>query len=90
MYCLSKKDAETVAEELREWSNGTIRTGVYHAGIDDNEKETIHVRWREGKVNCICATIAFGLGIDKGDVRYVIHHSVSGLPPNGYSFFHIV
>ncbi|OWZ78617.1 ATP-dependent DNA helicase [Cryptococcus neoformans Bt85] len=77
VYCLSKKDAETVAEELREWSNGTIRTGVYHAGIDDNEKETIHVRWREGKVNCICATIAFGLGIDKGDVRYVIHHSMS-------------
>ncbi|KAE8538337.1 hypothetical protein D1P53_005682 [Cryptococcus gattii VGV] len=77
VYCLSKKDAETVAEELREWSNGGIKTGVYHAGIDDTEKEIIHVRWREGKVNCICATIAFGLGIDKGDVRYVIHHSMS-------------
>ncbi|WVO25108.1 uncharacterized protein IAS62_006494 [Cryptococcus decagattii] len=71
VYCLSKKDAETVAEELREWSNGDIKTGVYHAGIDDTEKEIIHVRWREGKVNCICATIAFGLGIDKGDVRYM-------------------
>ncbi|KAK8846868.1 hypothetical protein IAR55_005958 [Kwoniella newhampshirensis] len=71
VYCLSKKDAETVAEELREWSGGGIKTGVYHAGIDDNAKERIHVRWREGKINCICATIAFGLGIDKGDVRYM-------------------
>nr|XP_031858167.1 uncharacterized protein CI109_006409 [Kwoniella shandongensis]KAA5525239.1 hypothetical protein CI109_006409 [Kwoniella shandongensis] len=77
IYCLSKKDAETVAEELREWSNSGIKTGVYHAGIDDNAKERIHVRWREGKINCICATIAFGLGIDKGDVRYVAHHSMS-------------
>ncbi|WWD07841.1 hypothetical protein V865_005947 [Kwoniella europaea PYCC6329] len=71
IYCLSKKDAETVAEELREWSGGEIKTGIYHAGVEDYEKERIHVRWREGKVNCICATIAFGLGIDKGDVRYM-------------------
>ncbi|WWC87044.1 uncharacterized protein L201_001929 [Kwoniella dendrophila CBS 6074] len=71
IYCLSKKDAETVAEELREWSGGNIKTGIYHAGVEDYEKERIHVRWREGKVNCICATIAFGLGIDKGDVRYM-------------------
>ncbi|WVR04515.1 hypothetical protein IAU60_001519 [Kwoniella sp. DSM 27419] len=71
IYCLSKKDAETVADDLRQWSSGAIKTGVYHAGIDDSEKERIHVRWREGNVNCICATIAFGLGIDKGDVRYM-------------------
>ncbi|OCF58975.1 ATP-dependent DNA helicase [Kwoniella mangroviensis CBS 10435] len=71
IYCLSKKDVETVAEELREWSGGEIKTGIYHAGVEENEKERIHVRWREGKVNCICATIAFGLGIDKGDVRYM-------------------
>nr|XP_018265542.1 ATP-dependent DNA helicase [Kwoniella dejecticola CBS 10117]OBR87700.1 ATP-dependent DNA helicase [Kwoniella dejecticola CBS 10117] len=77
IYCLSKKDAETVAEELREWSNGEIKTGVYHAGIEDYDKERIHVKWREGRINVICATIAFGLGIDKGDVRYVIHHSMS-------------
>ncbi|WVQ97922.1 hypothetical protein IAU59_005040 [Kwoniella sp. CBS 9459] len=71
IYCLSKKDAETVADELRTCSEGEIKTGVYHAGIDDFEKERIHVNWRKGKVNCICATIAFGLGIDKGDVRYM-------------------
>nr|XP_019008636.1 ATP-dependent DNA helicase [Kwoniella pini CBS 10737]OCF47417.1 ATP-dependent DNA helicase [Kwoniella pini CBS 10737] len=71
IYCLSKKDAETVADELRDWSNGDIKTGVYHAGIEDYEKERIHVKWREGRINVICATIAFGLGIDKGDVRYM-------------------
>ncbi|WVQ74143.1 hypothetical protein IAR50_003735 [Cryptococcus sp. DSM 104548] len=77
VYCLSKKDAENVSDELKQWSNGDIKTGVYHAGIDDHEKERIHLDWRRGKINCICATIAFGLGIDKGDVRYVIHHSLS-------------
>ncbi|EIW68807.1 hypothetical protein TREMEDRAFT_12143, partial [Tremella mesenterica DSM 1558] len=77
IYCLSKKDTETVADELREWSRGQIKTGVYHAGVDDAAKEGIHLDWRKGRINCICATIAFGLGIDKGDVRYVIHHSMS-------------
>ncbi|ORY27061.1 P-loop containing nucleoside triphosphate hydrolase protein [Naematelia encephala] len=77
IYCLSKKDAEVVAEALREWSKQSIKTGVYHAGLEDWQKEGIHKDWRSGKVNVICATIAFGLGIDKGDVRYVIHHSMS-------------
>ncbi|TYJ53273.1 hypothetical protein B9479_006087 [Cryptococcus floricola] len=77
VYCLSKKDAENVSDDLRQWSNGGVKTGVYHAGIDDHQKERIHLDWRRGKINCICATIAFGLGIDKGDVRYVIHHSLS-------------
>ncbi|KAK4686598.1 hypothetical protein P7C73_g3531, partial [Tremellales sp. Uapishka_1] len=77
IYCLSKKDTETVADALRERSNGAIKTGVYHAGIEDYDKEKIHVNWRKGTINVICATIAFGLGIDKGDVRYVIHHSMS-------------
>ncbi|KAH7100070.1 ATP-dependent DNA helicase [Auriculariales sp. MPI-PUGE-AT-0066] len=74
VYCLSKKDTETVAAGLAERG---IRTGVYHADIGDGEKERLHVRWREGKVKVVCATIAFGLGIDKGDVRFVLHHTMS-------------
>ncbi|KIR37776.1 ATP-dependent DNA helicase [Cryptococcus deuterogattii 99/473] len=76
----ARPSQNTTSRTYHRWTNGesgivyclSKKTGVYHAGIDDTEKEIIHVRWREGKVNCICATIAFGLGIDKGDVRYVI------------------
>jgi ATP-dependent DNA helicase Q1 len=76
VYCLSKKDTETVATGLEEMSNGAIKTGVYHSEVGDSAKETLHQRWRKGKVDVVCATIAFGMGIDKGDVRFVIHHSV--------------
>ncbi|WVN90067.1 uncharacterized protein L203_105302 [Cryptococcus depauperatus CBS 7841] len=77
IYCLSKRDATNVADELFQWSEGNIKTGVYHAEVSDDQKEALHIEWRKGKINCICATIAFGMGIDKGDVRYVIHHSMS-------------
>ncbi|KAJ3823997.1 P-loop containing nucleoside triphosphate hydrolase protein [Lentinula raphanica] len=75
VYCLSKRDAEKVAEELH--SRGNIRTGVYHSERSESEKEKLHMNWQEGIVKVVCATIAFGLGIDKGDVRFVIHHSLS-------------
>ncbi|CAE7231975.1 unnamed protein product [Rhizoctonia solani] len=77
VYCLSKKDTETVAEGLSSCSKGAIRTGVYHADIGDHEKESLHIRWRNGEVQVVCATIAFGLGIDKSNVRFVLHHSMS-------------
>lgn len=77
IYCLSRKEAQEVADDLANFTNGKIKTGVYHAEVGDAAKERLHVQWREGKVKVVCATIAFGLGIDKGDVRFVIHHSMS-------------
>ncbi|KAF9226214.1 ATP-dependent DNA helicase [Gyrodon lividus] len=77
VYCLTKKDAETVATSLQDVSNGRIRTGVYHADIPDGQKEGLHKQWRDGSVQVVCATIAFGLGIDKGNVRFVLHHTKS-------------
>ncbi|KAJ6621593.1 P-loop containing nucleoside triphosphate hydrolase protein, partial [Mycena sp. CBHHK59/15] len=77
VYCFTKKDAEQVAEGLREQSQGKIKTGVYHADRKDNDKEALHKQWRKGVIQVVCATIAFGLGIDKGDVRFVLHHSKS-------------
>ncbi|KAF9235619.1 P-loop containing nucleoside triphosphate hydrolase protein [Melanogaster broomeanus] len=77
IYCLTKKDAETVATSLQEVSSGRIRTGVYHSDVPDGQKEGLHKRWRDGSVQVVCATIAFGLGIDKGNVRFVLHHTKS-------------
>ncbi|CDO71133.1 hypothetical protein BN946_scf184845.g3 [Trametes cinnabarina] len=70
-------DAEQVANDLYEKSDRKILTGVYHADIRDNVKQRLHEQWRNGKVKVVCATIAFGLGIDKGDVRFVLHHTKS-------------
>ncbi|KAJ7169741.1 P-loop containing nucleoside triphosphate hydrolase protein [Mycena filopes] len=77
VYCFTRKDAERVAEGLQQQSDGKIRTGVYHAERKDNDKESLHRQWRNGTIQVVCATIAFGLGIDKGDVRFVLHHSKS-------------
>lgn len=77
VYCLSKKDTEVMADALSELSGGQIKTGCYHADVDDDKKHRIHVRWRDGKVRVVCATIAFGMGIDKPDVRFVIHSGIS-------------
>ncbi|KAF8520930.1 ATP-dependent DNA helicase [Hysterangium stoloniferum] len=77
VYCLSKKDTEAVATGIKEASHGQIKTGVYHADIGDKEKENLHKQWRNGSIQVVCATIAFGLGIDMATVRFVLHHSKS-------------
>ncbi|KAF8588200.1 ATP-dependent DNA helicase [Ramaria rubella] len=77
VYCLSKKDAETVAAGIAETSGGKIKTGIYHADVGDKDKESLHKRWRQGHIQVVCATIAFGLGIDMATVRFVLHHSKS-------------
>lgn len=77
VYCLSKKDTETMAQQLSELSQGRIKTGCYHADVDDAQKHRIHLRWREGRIRVVCATIAFGMGIDKPDVRFVMHSGIS-------------
>ncbi|KIY65210.1 ATP-dependent DNA helicase [Cylindrobasidium torrendii FP15055 ss-10] len=74
IYCTSKKQAEEVATSLQE---AGIKTGFYHAEKEEHEKESLHGQWRRGEIKVICATTAFGMGIDKQDVRFVIHHSIS-------------
>ncbi|KIJ27343.1 hypothetical protein M422DRAFT_37824 [Sphaerobolus stellatus SS14] len=77
IYCLSKKDTETVAEGIAKASGGKIQTGVYHADVQDRQKEGLHKKWRQGEIQVVCATIAFGMGIDMATVRFVLHHSKS-------------
>ncbi|CAG9536194.1 unnamed protein product [Cercopithifilaria johnstoni] len=73
IYCLSRKDCESVSKMLE---NQTISSEVYHAGLSDKKRLEVQTKWINNRVDVICATIAFGMGIDKPDVRYVIHFSM--------------
>jgi ATP-dependent DNA helicase RecQ len=73
IYCLSRKKVEEIAETLR--VNG-IRASAYHAGLDAGDRSRIQDAFLMQDVDVIVATIAFGMGIDKPDVRYVIHYDM--------------
>ena len=73
VYCLSRKKVEQIAEVLR--VNGIKALG-YHAGMDANQRSHIQDQFLMQDVDVIVATIAFGMGIDKPDVRYVIHYDM--------------
>ena len=74
IYCLSRKNCESIATKLREDYN--IMAHHYHAGMESGEKKEVQRQWQAGIYNVIIATIAFGMGIDKPDVRFVIHHTI--------------
>ncbi|XP_041031089.1 Bloom syndrome protein homolog isoform X2 [Carcharodon carcharias] len=71
IYCLSRHECDTVTETLKR--NG-IAASAYHAGLQDSDRDLAQSKWiNQDGCQVICATIAFGMGIDKPDVRYVIH-----------------
>ncbi|KJE91661.1 DEAD/DEAH box helicase [Capsaspora owczarzaki ATCC 30864] len=73
VYCLSRKDCETVARELVQRG---IAATFYHAGMDPGDRAVVQRDWIGNRKQVIVATIAFGMGINKPDVRYVFHYSL--------------
>lgn len=73
IYCHSKNSCEQVAAQMQR--NG-IKCAFYHAGMEPDERLTIQKAWQADEIQVICATVAFGMGIDKPDVRFVYHFTV--------------
>ena len=73
VYCLSRKDVDAIERELQ---TRNISALGYHAGLSDQERADRQNKFIKGQVDIIVATVAFGMGINKPDVRFVIHHSI--------------
>ena len=73
IYCFSKQETEDLAEEL---SKQGFKARAYHAGLPKMVRETVQNEFIHDNIKIICATIAFGMGINKPDVRYVIHYDL--------------
>ncbi|CAA0822321.1 ATP-dependent DNA helicase Q-like 1 [Striga hermonthica] len=75
VYCLSKNECVEVSKFLNE--KFKIKAVYYHAGLAARQRVAVQRKWHSGEANVVCATIAFGMGIDKPDVRFVIHNTMS-------------
>jgi ATP-dependent DNA helicase RecQ len=73
VYCLSRKSVEQTASFL---AAAGIPAGHYHAGMEAKERDRVQDAFRSGEIEVVCATIAFGMGIDKSNVRFVIHRDM--------------
>jgi RecQ family ATP-dependent DNA helicase len=72
IYCVTKKDCEKIAAKLVKFH---INADFYHSEIDSAKKTQVQNKWMAGEIKVLVATLAFGMGIDKQQVRYVFHYS---------------
>ncbi len=81
IYCSSRKNTEMLAEKLRK---AGIGAAAYHAGMASDKRSLVQEQFIKDDVMVVCATVAFGMGIDKPNVRYVIHYNI---PKNMESYY---
>jgi superfamily II DNA helicase RecQ len=81
VYCRKREDCDLVAKIL---SSAKIPTLSYHAGLGNKERDSVQASWMSNEVPVVAATIAFGMGVDKADVRFVVHW---GPPQNLPSYY---
>jgi RecQ family ATP-dependent DNA helicase len=74
VYCMTRRDCEDTAHALRALG---VSADYYHAGMLKADKQGVQSAWLSGSLSVVCATIAYGMGIDKSDVRYVLHTTMA-------------
>jgi bloom syndrome protein len=72
IYCVSRRSTEDLAKKLRDDHN--LDAHHFHANVHAAERKKIQEKWQSGEIKIVVATVAFGMGIDKPNVRFVIHH----------------